>query len=127
VANSATLSDLGGGSSRLSGATFEQTDFANPSGSLTINGGDLDDVFNVGALAVNFPSLTINGGKGGDSVNFNGNITFAADKNLDADLQNDDATPGIDKVLVAGQLTVSGAGTIDIRVSEAVTVNSPGD
>src|SRR5262249_46377370 len=52
VANTATLSDLGSGNSRLSsGGTFEQTDFANPTGSVTINGGALADSISVNALA----------------------------------------------------------------------------
>ncbi len=125
--NVATLSDLGGGTSRLaSTGTFEQTDFANPSGSVTINGGTSNDFFGVNALAASYPSLTINGGQGADSVNFNGAITFAANANLDVNLQDDDPTPGIDDVSVAGQLTTSGTGTIDLRASEEIDVNSGG-
>ena len=107
AANVATLSDLGAGSSRLaSTGTFEQTDFANPSGSLTINGSVLNDSISVGALATNYPSLTINGNEGNDTVNFTGNVTFGAAASLDVNLQNDDPTPGIDNVSVAGELIV---------------------
>ncbi len=123
----ATLSDLGSGSSRLaSSGTFEQTDFANPSGSVTITGGNLNDFIGVNALAANYPSLTINGGQGTDSVNFNGNITFAVNKNLDVNLQNDDPTPGVDDVFVNGELITSGTGAVDVRASEDVIVNSAG-
>jgi CSLREA domain-containing protein len=125
--NVATLSDLGSGNSRLgSTGTFEQTDFTNPSGSVTINGGSLNDSISVGALAASYPSLTINGNQGNDTVNFTGSTTFGAAASLDVNLQNDDPTPGIDRVLVNGQLVVSAAGKIDIRTSQDVTVNSGG-
>ena len=52
-------------------------------------------------IATTMPSLTINGGIGDDTVNMNGDITFAANASLDLDLQNDDVTPGIDIVTVA--------------------------
>jgi hypothetical protein len=127
AANVATLSDLGSGNSRLaSTGTFEQTDFANPSGSVTINGSVLNDSISVGALATNYPSLTINGNEGNDTVNFTGNVTFGAAASLDVNLQNDDPTPGIDNVSVAGELIVSGTNTIDVRASEAIKVNSGG-
>ncbi len=125
-ANSASLSDQGGGISRLFGGTFETTDFANPSNSLTVTGGDLDDGISVSPLAANFPSLTINGGKGNDSVTMNGAVTFAPGANLDLNLQDDDATPGADGVSVNFPLIVSGNGTIDIRASQFVTVYDNG-
>ena len=126
--NVATLSGLGGGNSRLaSTGTFELTDFANPSGSVTINGGADNDSINVGALDANYPSLTINGNQGTDTVGFTGNTTFATGASLDVNLQDDDPTPGIDNVFVNGQLIVSGTGKIDIQASEDVTVNSGGN
>jgi hypothetical protein len=51
--NAATLSDdgtPGNGLSRLSGATFETTDFANPTNSLTINRGSAADTLTIQAL-----------------------------------------------------------------------------
>jgi hypothetical protein len=125
--NVATLSDALGGKSRLdsTSATFEQTEFANPSGSVTINGGVDNDTITVGGLAANYPSLTINGNEGTDTVGFTGNTTFATGASLDVNLQ-DDPTPGIDNVFVNGALIVSGAGKIDIQASEDVTVNSSG-
>ena len=55
--NAATLADDGTGAntmSRLSGATFETTDFANPTGSVQINRGNAADTMVVNAL----PDLT---------------------------------------------------------------------
>src|SRR5262249_5414297 len=50
--NTVTLGDDGVSNtlSRLSGATFEQTDFANPTSSLTINRGSASDTININAL-----------------------------------------------------------------------------
>jgi CSLREA domain-containing protein len=92
--------------------------------SVTVNQGGGDDTANVGAFTFPLPNLTINGGAGNDTVNFNGSITFAADASLDANLQDDTATPGTDTVNVAAgaQLVTSGAGTIDVRASRNVTV-----
>jgi len=93
--------------------------------SITINQGNGDDTLNVGAFTGNPPSLTINGDAGNDMVNFTGSITFAANANLDVNLQDDTASPGIDSVAVEpnDQLNVSGTGTIDVRVSRNVTVS----
>ena len=51
--NAATLGDdavAGNGLSRLSGGTFETTDFTNPTGSLTINRGNAADTLTINAL-----------------------------------------------------------------------------
>ena len=127
VDNVATLSDHGGGQSRLASSpvTFEQTDFPNPSGSVTINGGTLKDSLTVSGLAANYPSLIINGGQGDDTVSITGNITFAANANLDLNLQDDVAPVGTDRVTVStGQVITSGTGTINIQASQDVTVDS---
>lgn len=57
--NSATLGDNGDGLNRLSGANFELTDFANPTGSLTINPGTTADTLTVNALPNFTADLTI--------------------------------------------------------------------
>ena len=55
----ATLEPIGTGL-RLSGNGFETTDFATPTGSLTIDGGDGSDLITIhGSLALNGASLTI--------------------------------------------------------------------
>jgi CSLREA domain-containing protein len=113
---------------RVNGATYITGDSGNLSlsnvGQITVNQGGGDDTANVGAFTFPLPNLTVNGDAGDDAVNFNGSITFAADASLDANLQNDTATPGTDSVSVAAgaQLITSGAGTIDVRASRSVSV-----
>jgi uncharacterized repeat protein (TIGR01451 family) len=94
--------------------------------SVTLNAAAGADTINVGAFTVSLPSLTVNGGTGNDTVNLNGDITFAANASLDADLQNDDATPGTDALTVAtnANLITSGTGTITVKVSRNVTLNT---
>ncbi|MCO6481064.1 MAG: hypothetical protein J5I94_30750, partial [Phaeodactylibacter sp.] len=93
--------------------------------SITVDAAGGDDVIDIGAFAAELPSLTINGGAGGDVVNFNGSITFADGANLNVDLQDDDANPGVDDLTfnssVALQLQGSGAATI--RVSRNIRMN----
>lgn len=94
--------------------------------SITINAGGGNDVINVEEFTTNLPSLTINGGTGDDQVNIIGDITFAANANLDIDLQNDDATPGTDRVEFAtdANIILSGTGTSVIRASRDVLFNA---
>jgi uncharacterized repeat protein (TIGR03803 family) len=96
--------------------------------SIEINTAAGADTINIGAFTANLPNLTVNGGTGNDAVNFNGNITFAANANLDVDLQNDNATPGTDQVEVAtnANLLLSGTGKATVKVSRNVVVNSGG-
>ncbi|HNG91079.1 MAG TPA: hypothetical protein PK858_12765, partial [Saprospiraceae bacterium] len=96
--------------------------------SITVNAAGGNDIINVGAFTANLPSLTINGGTGDETVNFNGDITFASNANLDVDLQDDDASPGKDALVVASNanLLLSGAGTATVRVSMMVTLNGGG-
>jgi hypothetical protein len=61
-----TLSDLGGGVSRISSVSSSETvDFVNPTSKLTINAGDGADSFDGSASAI---AATINGGAGNDSL-----------------------------------------------------------
>ena len=91
---------------------------------ITVNAAAGDDIINVGAFTVSMPSLKINGGTGDDTVNLNGDITFAANASLDIDLQNDDATPGTDTVNVAtnANILTSGTGTITVKVSKNIAL-----
>jgi Ca2+-binding RTX toxin-like protein len=69
-ADTATLSDLGGGMSRLASAgSFEMTDFVNPTagGSLTINGGDGVDAITIASLDAPFDGTLAIDGQGGAS------------------------------------------------------------
>ena len=95
--------------------------------SITANENAGNDGFFVGTFVGQLPSLTINGGTGNDSVQFSGAITFAANANLDIDMQNDDPTPGLDRVdfISGGQLHLSGTGAATIKVSQAMTIAGP--
>ncbi|MFN8344058.1 MAG: choice-of-anchor Q domain-containing protein [Spirosomataceae bacterium] len=94
--------------------------------SIVVNTAAGNDIINVAAFLANLPSLTVNGGVGDDQVNFNGDIIFAGNANLDVDLQNDDVTPGTDLVTFAGNanLILSGTGIATVKVSQNVTFNS---
>lgn len=88
--------------------------------SITVSAGLGADVINVGAFTGALPALVINGGTGDDTVNFDGDITFAANAELNVDLQNDAPEPGADIVNVNGNadLITSGSGSITVRVSK---------
>jgi len=61
-----TVSDLGGGMSRIESVSSSETvDFANPTTTLTVNGGDGNDTIDASALAFD---VTLNGGAGNDSL-----------------------------------------------------------
>ncbi|MCB9283533.1 MAG: HYR domain-containing protein [Lewinellaceae bacterium] len=94
--------------------------------SITVNAGGGFDTIIVNAFTANLPSLTINGGIGNDNVFFNGDITFLSGANLDVDMQNDDATPGSDRLELAANanLAISGTGTVVIKVSKDVVMNT---
>ncbi len=94
--------------------------------SVTVNQAAGDDTLNASAFTPSFPSLTINGGTGNDTVNFNGNITFISNANLDVDLQNDDPTPGTDLVNfnASAQVVLSGTGTATVKASKNVLLAS---
>ncbi|WP_164490030.1 choice-of-anchor D domain-containing protein [Runella sp. SP2] len=95
---------------------------------IVVNTAAGNDIINVGAFTTPLPSLTINAGVGDDIVNMNGNITFAANANLDLDLQNDDGSPGRDVVNIAANanVTLTGTGNATIKVSQNVFVNAGG-
>ncbi|MEQ1747120.1 MAG: hypothetical protein ABMA02_16945, partial [Saprospiraceae bacterium] len=95
--------------------------------SIEINAEDGTDIIYVNEFSINqLPSLTINGGTGDDEILFDGGIVFAANASLDVDLQNDDATPGTDRVEVGinVELLLSGTGTATIKASRDVLLNS---
>ncbi|WP_395753590.1 autotransporter-associated beta strand repeat-containing protein [Prosthecobacter sp.] len=86
------------------------------------------DTINVGAFTGTLPNLTLNGGTGNDTVNLNGSLTFASNASLDLDLQNDNASPGIDSVNVSASAVVaaSGTGTVTVRVSQSLALSTGG-
>jgi len=114
--SAATLADdgtLGNTMSRLSGATFENTDFANPTASLTIKRGNAADTVAVNALPDFNASLAI--GSAGNElgpITFNGAITLAANNSLAAN-----ASSTINLANGANVLTTSGTGTISLTAA----------
>ena len=120
--NAATLADdgtVGNTMSRLSGATFETTDFANPTASLTIKRGNAADTVAVNALPDFNASLTIgSAGNEFSTITFNGAITLAANNSLAAN-----ASSAINLSNGANILTTSGTGTINLT---AANVNGRG-
>jgi CSLREA domain-containing protein len=81
----ATLSNDGASGTplRLSGTTFETTDFANPTGSLKVNRGDSSDTLTVNALPDFNASLAIGSvGNEFSTIAFDGAVTLASSKNL---------------------------------------------
>lgn len=92
--------------------------------SVTVNQGGGNDTLSLQPFTFAFPNLKINGDAGDDSLHFNGSIGFAMNASLDANLQDDSATPGIDSAVVASgvQLITSGSGAFDLRVSKSVIV-----
>ncbi|MGB5052107.1 MAG: FG-GAP-like repeat-containing protein, partial [Caldilineaceae bacterium] len=121
VANAATLADLGGGDSSLSGVTFETTAFTNPTGSVTINRGNAADTLVVNALAVNYPDLTIGSTGGGEfsTITFNGAVTFAPGKSLAGF-----ASSTINLPNAVSDLATSGTGTIDLTTARDINMQS---
>jgi hypothetical protein len=119
----ATLSDDGASGntmSRLSGATFETTDFANPTGSLTVNRGNVADTLAVNALPDFNASLTL-----GTSVapfstlDFNGTVTLAAARNLSGDASSTISLPN-----ATSDLATSGTGTIALSTARNISFAS---
>lgn len=84
--------------------------------SITVNGEGGSDVFDVSALGASFPSLTINGGDASDTVNLNGNITFAGGRNLSVTAESISVAAGSD-------LATSGAGAITLA-GDTIAISS---
>jgi hypothetical protein len=116
AAETITISDAGGGSTTVNSTLGEITTFVNPTTLLQINAGDTGvNTINVGALANPYPaSIDINGGDGGDSVDLQGSITFAADQSLtvDADL--------IDTTTATAAITTTGTGSIGLTATQKI-------
>jgi hypothetical protein len=123
AASVATLGDdgtSGNGMSRLSSApaTVELTDFANPTGSLTINRGNAGDALKVNALPDFNASLTI-GSAGGEfsTLIFAGGVALAANKSLAAH-----ASSTISLSAAASDLSVSGTGALAFTTARDISL-----
>ncbi|MCA9048056.1 MAG: hypothetical protein KDA89_04975, partial [Planctomycetaceae bacterium] len=111
--------DVVAGEIHVTGATFEDTFVPNPTGSLTINGGNQADSISVGGinptgtLPANLiaGSLIIDGGMGNDRVDFNGSVQLVSGESLFVTAE---------EVIVNGStsLTTSGTGTIDFTTDD---------
>lgn len=108
----------GNGLSTMAGATFEDTTFANPSGSITINRGNAGDTLTFAAL----PDLTASLALGAaatpfSTITFNGQLTIAANQNLAAFASGSIALP-----LTTSQLSTSGTGTISLTTAQNISL-----
>lgn len=105
----------GNGLSRLSSspATFEQTDFSNPTGSLTINRGSASDILAVNALSDFTSSLTLGSvANPFSTISFAGEMTLAPGKSLAA-------AAGAINSAAAAAVAVSGGASISLHMDAA--------
>ncbi|MEQ1644609.1 MAG: choice-of-anchor Q domain-containing protein, partial [Pyrinomonadaceae bacterium] len=121
VANVATLADdgIGGnGLSRLSGATFETTDFANPTSSLTINRGTVSDQLLVNAV----PELTSSIILGSAAARFNqisigGTATLGSGNSFSAFALN-----SVFLTSFSSDVSTTGTGAISLNSARSVSM-----
>jgi hypothetical protein len=123
------LTDAAGPNQTLTGPSGRTITFLNPNVSLTLNAGGGNDVVTLTSIDANGPfnaALTINGGTGDDTVNLNSDITFAANRDLDLDLQNDAPAPGADTINfgATANLVLAGAGAATLRASRNIAMAS---
>ncbi len=105
----------------------ESVEFNNPANSLTINAGGGNDSITITSIHAGFAGdVTIDGGTGDDSVNFNTSISFASGKSLDVNLQNDDASPGVDSITINANadLVFAGTGSATLKASKNIALAS---
>ena len=145
-----TLSDLGGGVSRIESVSSSETvDFLNPTGTLTINAGDGADTVNVLATAAGI-TTTVNGGQGSDTINVGsaGNSLDAILGSLMINGDGHDAAPtitlgantlpqgdvlnindqgnavGVTYAVAAASISRTGSGTINYGTVETLNLNA---
>ena len=111
---------------RSASTTFELTDFHIPTGSLTINLGAGNNTLTVSSAPQLTAALTINGSTGDDTINLNADISFAVDKSLDVNLQDDGGAAGIDTINVGADanLILSGSGAATLTASKNISLAS---
>jgi hypothetical protein len=109
-----TIEQVGGTDTRVSiTGGFEHVLLRTVNGSLTINGeaGENDTITLTGVGTSFAGGLTINGGTGNDTVNLNGDVTFAAGKSLSVTAESLNTAAGAD-------LVTSGAGTVTLTADD---------
>ncbi len=125
-----TVGDGGAaGKTNVAAALGNSTTFTNPTGTLTINGGGLNDTINVQGVGSGFgAALTISGGAGTDTINFQTNptsigglltTTLAENVNFSAGVTSAGLTTDATAINVSATVnhgavnaTFSGAGTL---------------
>ncbi|MFM9960443.1 MAG: beta-propeller fold lactonase family protein, partial [Planctomycetaceae bacterium] len=107
------------GKTMIDSTLGESVYFTNPTGSVTINAGTGNDTITVTSVDAGFNvELTINGDAGSDTVNLNGDITFAAGESLTVATESLNTGAGAD-------LVTSGAGTMTFTVDDiAISLSS---
>lgn len=111
---------IGNGVSRLrsSPVAFEQTDFSNPSGALTINRGSSTDTLQLAGLASTDFNASLNVGSSSSrfaSTTFSGPITLASDKTISSFANS---------IYVAGAITTNN-GAISLDATGDITITQP--
>src|SRR5262249_41110854 len=127
TAGSEAISLVGALSNTIASTLGESVPFSNPTASLSIDAGTGDDTVTVTSVAVGFnASVTIDGGTGDDTVNLNSDLTLAAGRNLNVDLQDDAPTPGTDQITVGAgaNLVLSGAGAATLKASRYIALDT---
>ncbi|MBK9527132.1 MAG: VCBS repeat-containing protein [Acidobacteria bacterium] len=124
VLNVATLADdgVGGnGLSRVSGATFETTDFANPTSSLTINRGTVSDQLLVNAVPELTSSIMLGSGAARFSqISIGGAATLASGNSFSAFALNSIFLTGS-----SSDVSTTGTGGISLNSARSVSM-APG-
>ncbi|MBL8816362.1 MAG: S-layer family protein [Planctomyces sp.] len=111
--------NLGNSITRLSGDTFELTDFANPTSSLTINdAGNVKQIFIQGLDPAFDADLTVNDDAGSDNV-----VTFDA---ADTDLGTGNLVVNGDIINITRAITTEG-GSITLNADTLVSSSAAGD
>ncbi len=120
--NSVTLADdgtAGNGLSRLSGGTFETTDFVNPTGSLTINRGSGSDTITTGAIPDFNASLQLGSAASPfQMLTFASGVTLGGDKSLTGFASGTISLPNN-----GSDVVVSGNGSISLTTASNIRLN----
>lgn len=116
-AETISLTDASGSKMTIDSTHSESITFTNPTGSLTINAGTGDDTVTITSVDAAYNAdLIINGDADTDTINLNGDITFAAGESL---LVTAEAV----NVGTNSDLTTSGAGAITLT-ADAIEIDS---
>lgn len=125
--NTQTFASAPAGATLSNGNQTLSIPLASVTGTLTINAAGGADTIQVLALGSSMVAgLTLNGGTGDDLIVMNGDVTFATDKSLNIDLQDDDASPGSDQIDIAidANLILAGSGAATLKASRSILLSN---